>query len=388
MLARLLSLALIAAAPAAAEPVPGAAVLTPDAEARWVPFTPTGGGQIAFVAEVDGRAVTAILDTGVSHSVLGRGSAAYAPTRVRDGGTAQAVGGAVAIGRMPVRRITFGGLVRDGGEVVVADLPVAAGGGAAIDLLVGRDLLADHALDIDYRARRFRLLASGRLPFAGAVAPLTISARQVYETSMALGGRTLSPVIVDTGDGGAITVTEAGWRASGITAPITSALAYGLAGAVTTGLAVVPAVALGEANTGATEVRIEPPSGLSQAIGVAGRIGSGFLQSYRVLLDPGAGRMVLARYPDAAAEPRRSTSGLLVGLGHDRLRVLHVMRGSPAQATGWRAGEEVCAVDGEAIGADYRTRPIAGWTAETPGRTVKLRLCDGEARALTLQRFY
>ena len=37
-----------------------------------------------------------------------------------------------------------------------------------IELLVGRDMIADYALDIDYDARRFRLLPSGRLPFARA----------------------------------------------------------------------------------------------------------------------------------------------------------------------------------------------------------------------------
>lgn len=393
MLRLLLILLLIGAAPPpwAGEPAAGAAMLVPDAEARWVPFTLTPGNQIRFEMELDGRPVSAILDTGVSYSVLGRGSAAFDAARVRSGGSAAAIGGSVAIGWMATRRLALGGLVRTGGEVAVADLPALATGGAApIDMLVGRDLTGGHALDIDYGARRFRLLASGRLPFRGQSAPLTISAeRRVYESAVTLGARRLSPMIVDTGDGAALTVTQAGWRASGVAAATTSAVAYGLGGLVTNDLAVVPAATLGQVTADAVEVRIEGAAGFSQAVGVAGRIGSGFLQNYRVLLDPGAGRMVLSRRDDAVAAPARSTSGLLVVPARDRLRVVHVMRGSPAASTGWTAGEQICAVDGKAVGPGYAASPIAAWSAGQPGRTVSLTPCGGgAARRLTLSRFY
>ena len=369
----------------AAPPVEPPAAPAPAAdEAPWVDFTLTPAGQVRFLAEVDGRTVSAILDTGVSHSVLSRASAAYDPRRARDGGRALGVGGGVAIGWMRAERVAFAGVARTGGEVAVAELPANATGGAPAELLVGRDLLAAYALDIDYPAQRFRLLRSGRLPFAGDVAPLALSpGRQVYESVVTLGGRRVGPVIVDTGDGGQLTLTAAGWQAGGIAAPVTSALSYGVGGAETTGLAIAPAVALGDAATGAVEVRIEPAGGLSQRIGVAGRVGSGLLKAYRVLLDPGAGRMVLRREAEPAG-PARATSGLLVARARDRLRVVHVMQGGPAAATGWRAGEEVCAVDGAAVtgagGAD--------WVTGAPGRTVSLRLCDGARRALTLQRFY
>ena len=136
------------------------------------------------------------------------------------------------------------------------------------------------------------------------------------------------------------------------------------------------------------EVRIEPSGGFSDTIGVAGRIGSGFLQNYRVLLDPAAGRMVLQAGPGADTMPERSTSGLLVGVDRDRLRVLHVMRGGPAAAGGWKDGELICTVDGAAITRDYPTQPIARWTAGVPGRVVTLGLCGGTIRTLTLRYFY
>jgi hypothetical protein len=393
MLHALLSLLLAAAAPlAAGDAAPGGsyAVLAPDTEARWVPFELTAGNQIRFAMTLDGRPVTAILDTGVSYSVIGKASPALDPARVRAGGSASAIGGAVSMGWMTTRSMSVGGLTRIGGGIGVAALPAAATGSAAVDLLVGRDLIGGHAIDIDYAGHRFRLLRSGRMPFAGAVAPLTLSpGLHVYQSEIVLGGRRLAPVVVDTGDGSAVTLSQEAWRSAGLAAqPMTSAIAYGLAGPVVSAMTIVPDLVLGDLDAHEVEVRIEAAGGFSQGIEAAGRIGSGFLERYRVLLDPGAGRMVLAAGAAATAAPLRSTSGLLVGVLADRLRVLHVMRGSPAEAGGWREGDAICSVDGAAVPADYTTSRMAAWSVAPPGTSVRLGLCDGTTRVLTTRRFY
>ena len=291
---------------------------------------------------------------------------------------------------MPTRSIALGGLARSGGGVTVAELPaIATGSAVAVDLLVGADMLAGHALDIDYAAHRFRLIASGRLPFKGQTAPLRVSAeRSVYESAITLGERRLAPIVVDTGDGSAITVTTPGWQAAKLAVRTTSVIAFGLAGPAVSGLAIVPDVRVGAMRAHQTEVRIEPPGGFSQSIGAAGRIGSGFLQNYRVLLDPGARHMVLRRGPKADTPPLRSTSGLLVAVEKDRLKVLHVMRGGPAARSGWQDGDLICTIDGAPIPSDYPTSPIAKWSAGTPGRVVRLGGCDGTTRSLMLANFY
>jgi hypothetical protein len=364
--------------------------LADDAEARWVPFDLTPGNQIRFTMQLNGRDVTAILDTGVSFSLLAKASPALESAKLVAGGNATAIGGSVALGWMPTRSVALGGLARTGGGVTVADLPaIATGSAAAVDLLVGADMLAGHALDIDYAAHRFRLLRSGRLPFKGDTAPLRVSAeRSVYESSITLGRRRLAPIVVDTGDGSSITVTTPGWQAADMTLPSTTAISFGLAGPAVSGLAIVPDLRVGEMVARSTEVRIEPANGFSQTIGTAGRIGSGFLQNYRVLLDPGARRMILSRGAKADTPPLRSTSGLLVGVEKGRLKVLHVMRGGPAAASGWKDGDTICAIDGAPIPANYSTNPIASWSVGAAGRVVRLGLCNGTTRNLTLKRFY
>lgn len=389
----LLPLLVAAAAPLAlpaAQPV-GSATLARDAETRWVPFELTPGNQLRFTMTVDGRPATAILDTGVSYSVLSRRFAERAALKVRPGGNATAIGGVVDIGWTPTATIAMGGLTRRGGGLTVATLPAIATGSAdAVDLLVGRDLTGGFALDIDYAGRRFRLLPSGRLPFRGFTAPLSISRdRLVYVSEITLGAARLRPMVVDTGDGSSVTVTAGGWanaRLPGIRT--TTAISFGLAGAVTSTIGIVPTLRLGELIARNVEIRVEPAGGFSDSIEAAGRIGSGFLQNYRVLLDPTAGRMILSHVPHADQPPVRSTSGLLVGVARDRLKVLHVMQGGPAQAAGWKEGDMICAIDGQTIPADYPTSPLASWSAGTPGRTVTLRMCDGTERKLTLRDFY
>lgn len=368
-------------------------LLARDAEARWIPFDLTPGNQIRFAMDVGGNRAMAILDTGVSTSVASRLFATRAglklePTR---GERADAIGGAVPLGWTRVDRLMMGGLTQAGARLAVVDLSaVATGSAAPVDLLVGSDLLACCAIDIDYAARRFRLLPSGRMPFSGPRAPLSRLPRTgVFSTAATIGGRQVRPLIVDTGDGAALTLSRAGWAGlRARPAAITSAVAFGLGGAIETDMAVLPAVRFGTLGPVAIETRIEPRGGFSDQTGTAGRLGNGLFQRYRVLMDARAGHMVLSPTPLAKEAPVRSTSGLLVGYDNGRLSVLHVMRGSPAAASGWKAREQICTVDGTPVPPPTGGSVDTGWSAGRPGRVVRFGMCDGTERRLTLKNFY
>ncbi|MDQ2878413.1 MAG: aspartyl protease family protein [Pseudomonadota bacterium] len=387
-LAALLLPVLVAAAapPPLAPPPPPAmtATLADDAEAHWVPFTLTSANQIRFTAEIGGSPVIAVLDTGVSTTAVSRSFAGRAHLDVLPGGRAAAIGGSVSAGWVRSPPFGFGGLAVRATRLAVVLLPANATGGEPVDLLVGRDLLARFALDIDYDQARFRLLPSGRMPFPGASAPLRIGGLiPVYLADVAIGHRRFPRMIVDTGDGNSVTVSRDAWQGDRARGDTTTTLSFGIGGPIVAGLTIVPSVRLGDLRSGATEVTIEDPA-FSRATGTSGRIGSGFLQRYRVLLDPAAGHIVLASGKRADVPPLRSTSGLLIARAGDRLRVLHVMRNSPAASAGWRTGDAICTVDGDAVGPGN----AVAWPAGKPGRTVSLGLCDGTNRLLMLREFY
>ncbi|MDX5983962.1 MAG: aspartyl protease family protein [Pseudomonadota bacterium] len=378
---------LLCAAAPDAPPIPHAsATRAREAEAPWVAFTLTPAEQICFQAVVDGHPVAAILDTGVSTSLLSRRFVDAARMRVRGGHAALAIGGTVASGWVDPSSVTIAAHTVQNPRLMTAPLPPATTGQAAIDLLVGSDMIAHYALDIDYAAQRFRLLPSGSLPFAGNIAPLRIGGEwSSYVTDLLVGTHHLSRMAIDTGDGSAITVTRGAWSAlAEQQRPTSSTISYGVGGAAIVDLAIVPGVRSGAAPARTVEMRIEPSGGYTATIGMNGRIGSGFLRHYRVLLDPHAGRMVLLPGSSVDTPPLRSTSGLILRRDDDRLTVLHVMRGGPAEADGWQAGEQICAVDGLPVSAQGTLH----WPVDTAGRSVRLATCTGVTRTLTLRAFY
>jgi hypothetical protein len=227
------------------------------------------------------------------------------------------------------------------------------------------------------------------MPFLGSTAPLRRrSPNGVYQSEVSVAGKLLKPIIVDTGDGGALTLSRTAWTSTGYRgARITTTLGWGMGGPVVTDTLVIPSLVLAGLPARETELRIEDEGGFSAMVGAAGRLGTGMLRRYRVLLDPGAGRMVLQPGKGVAATFPRSTSGVLVEFTGTALGIVHVMRNSPAAAAGWKAGEQICAADGVPVPEDAKDGTIE-WTIGAPGRTLRLKLCDGTDRTLTLADFY
>lgn len=64
------------------------------------------------------------------------------------------------------------------------------------------------------------------------------------------------------------------------------------------------------------------------------------------------------------------------------------MAGSPAAKAGWKADELICQVDGQAVALTPDGGVDVRWGTDAPGRVVRLTLCDGATRTLTLARFY
>lgn len=376
---------------ALATPAAATGTLAPDAEARWVPFELTPNNHVLFHLTLNGMPATAILDTGMTDTMVSERFAASADLKPSQRQRGTAIGGQVAIGWTAGPTFVIGGLTRSGGRIGIAPMEAPPEANVVTaDMLIGADILSCCALDIDYPARRFRIIPSGRMPFTGFTAPLAHSrGRSIWVTELSIAGTRLRPMLVDTGDGTWMSLTRPAWLSTGYRgSPVTTTLGYGLGGPSVTEAAVIPNAMIAGTETGEIEVRIEEGNGYSGRAGLAGRIGSALLMRFRVLFDVRAGRMILQPGAAPATPYIRSTSGLLMGYADNSLRVLHVMRGSPAARGDWREGDAICAANGIPITDAASAQALSGWTAGTPGTTVRLRLCDGTERALTLRRFY
>ncbi len=355
----------------------------PDPDNPWIAFARTPFGQIRLMVTLNGVAARAIVDTGLSHTIITPALAARAGVKaLRHEGERRgiAIGGDVPIVWAAAERLTVGGLTRTGGTIGIT--PAAADARLATDMLLGADVLSAAAIEIDFDTARLRLMPSGRRPFAGT----SITIRRAGErwlTEARVANRRVRPVLIDTGDGGALTLTERAWAAAGLAPAPTTTIGWGLGGEQTSGLAVAH-VRLGDLPAAEAEIRVDPPSPFWARTGAAGRIGTALLDRYHVLIDAQAGRLVLAPRKRAAAPVPRSTSGLIMASEAGALRIVHVMRGSPAAQSGLRAGERICGIDGTA--PDRATLPR--WTAGAPGTLVRLTSCAGRDVVLTLARFY
>jgi hypothetical protein len=118
-------------------------------------------------------------------------------------------------------------------------------------------------------------------------------------------------------------------------------------------------------------------------------VGMDIFRRFRVITDYPNSRLLLGVDPVAVAAPfQRDRSGLRALFAGDRLRVGLVSRGSPAAADGWKTGEEIVAIDGEAISPAFLSGPHAKWSSGRPGDIVDLTLADGSRRRLTLKDYF
>ncbi|WP_206434928.1 aspartyl protease family protein, partial [Sphingomonas koreensis] len=176
--------------------------LATDTEARWVPFELTAGNQIRFRTLLNGRWVDAILDTGVSDTAVSARFARTASMKPLVAGHADSIGCSVALSWGALERIEVGGLVRTGRRIAIIDTDPSVTGPAPVDLFIGADLLAAHALEIDYDTQRFRLLPSGRMPFRGTTAPLPLAGPAgLYLREIDKRERRHHTMIIQTADG-------------------------------------------------------------------------------------------------------------------------------------------------------------------------------------------
>jgi predicted metalloprotease with PDZ domain len=114
-------------------------------------------------------------------------------------------------------------------------------------------------------------------------------------------------------------------------------------------------------------------------------VGIELLKRFSVDLDLGHDRIFLT--PRADAPPlARDRAGIRFDFLGDRLKVVFVSPQGPAAAAGLKQGDEVIAVDGHAVTANYYSK--ADWTRGSVGTTIKLDRVDGSHVGVTLQDYF
>ncbi|AOH85614.1 hypothetical protein AWL63_18405 [Sphingomonas panacis] len=357
----------------------------------WTPFAAQAGGAPAVTAAINGRQVSAILDTGAGFSIA-------SPQTVRALGlssqgtvTVDTVAGPVEMTTVGPVTIELGNYRVERKAILAQPAPATAQRAVAVsDLVIGRDVLTCCALEIDHDRNRFRFAAAieaqprqtrHALQFTPGRADMVLHA--------GISGNPRLKLIVDLGFDGELMLASHGWQSfPSRRLKITDTLVGGLGGPVLKKLAILPELDLGGRRIRNVETYLEDTNGYADARGVDGIIGARLLARFNPAFDVRHGILALTDRRGAPVPRVKSTSGVVVLPEGDRLHVLHIMQGSPAARSPLKPGDLICRVNGRPIPEDYYKSDLRKWSIDTPGKTVSLDLCDGRYATLVLRDFY
>lgn len=344
--------------------------------AASLPFDPEGGA-IYVPAVLNGDSTWLMFDTGLSHTGVDRDWARTIALAAPESASATTVD-RLRLGEVELR------------DVTIALYPLrglSEASGRPQRGLLGHDVLQRFTVDIDYPARRIRLLDATRYRYAGGgtTVPFTPDADlPLLRAQLEVRGRRPIParLLLDTGASGLCLILttpfveqhDLSHLTPAITAPIGTGLAGDLHGTI---------VRLQGLRLGSLRIR-SPTTGLGgERKGFLGRtdidgvIGVAVFQEARLIVDYARRRVIIEPSPDASRSCDYDHSGLrLIARGPrlEQILVDYVVPGSPAADAGIRVGDELVLIDGRRV-------------AETDLSAVRQTLrAEGARRRLVLLR--
>ena len=361
----------------------------------WTVYTFYQDQRILLPVTVNGVPTTAILDSGAEYTGL---DAAFArKAGIAGAGTlaAQGSGGDALVSVARGVEIRVGALELRDLTVAVLDLGgVSKQIGTPLTVILGKELFNDMVVEIDYPARRIAFHDPARWSYrgSGSHVPLTKD-RGLRKVPVSVEGRAPITVGFDIGQGGALKLYRAYVEKEKLLegrAPVSRQRGLGVGGATTDAVGSVSTLAFGGwtlTNVPATFVL--DPAGSTDTTREQGNLGTEVFKRFRMIVDYSHDALHLEAAPLALRTPfSKDRSGLDVEQQGAALAVVFVAPGGPAEKAGWRVGERIIAIDGDAVGAGYATSDQWRWSQGEAGRIVALTLSSGETRRLKLENYY
>jgi hypothetical protein len=360
----------------------------------WIDFEYFGDSQIFVPALVNGHPTRLLLDSGAGITVV---DSAYAAQLKLEPTGSLGVTGVVGESTMKLTsnlHIQIGSLSLAHITAGILDLSdVAAQEAHPMPLVLGKEAFNQLIIDIDFQKRKIAFHD-----------PQNFSGPQ-DATRVALGhhgdGRTVpvslegAPAVqfdFDLGNAGTLIVYPAYRDSTHLLdgRPQTLDMLGGVGGMTNEKLATLKTIAI--AGTQMTDVPAAFPDAADSTVNsdqTAGNAGLFIFSRFHLIADYPHDTLWLAPDPKAVAEPfAKNRAGLDFTPSPDRLVVMLVRPGSPAELGGWQKGAEVIAIDGHKIDAKFSGSPLSRWSEQSPGTTVALTLADGSIRRLTLAEYY
>ena len=356
----------------------------------WIAIEPAAYPLLVINIVIDGTTIPALLDSRSSYTMIDKTTAEDLAMQPRLAGKVASIDGGADLYVADCKSLDIGAIRQTGGSIAVLDLrDLRRATGDVFAAVIGSDVLGRFALQVDWDHDRFRLLPSGKASLGGSTISLEFDeTTHQLATSLSVNGLSLGTVAVDTGADGTLTIAKSLVPRLAVSPDkVTDRMVMGISGSVVNDYFRAQEVRFGElrfANmpTNAGEVS-DPGFPAADA-----QIEMEFLSQFNFVMDAPAGHIEVMPRAQPAPPLQKSTSGVQGSYRTGSLVINHVMRNSPAALAGLKDGDQVCAVNGQAVDASWESGQQRAWSVGAPGSEISLSLCSGNAVSFTLADFY
>jgi hypothetical protein len=359
-----------------------------------VPFDFFNANRIYIPATVNGRPVKVLLDSGADSTVVDKAFAEAAGIKSEAKAVANGTGGQQEAGLVRNVKVEVGAMTLTSPTAAIIDLAdVSKRLGMRLDVVLGAEVFKQLVVDIDFKAHTIAFhQPDGFTPPAGAVMVPVTATGGVPTVPASIEGGPEVQWDFDIGNGSPLLVYPAYWQKHGMVDGRTTSKTMG--GAVggqrpeilgTTRSLTFAGITFKDVPTTFTT----PGASGVDADRAQGNIGLPVYSRFRLITDyPHSRLWLVPNAQDVAAPFRHDRSGLRLKVEGQGLKVDVVNSGSPAEAAGWKVGEVITAIDGQAVTSSYPGSDLSRWSVGDAGRAVKLTTADGRVRTLVLKDYY
>jgi hypothetical protein len=353
-----------------------------------IPFELFRGNRVIIEARINGQVSEALLDTGASVTVLDK---AYARSiGIKEGRkvTGRGAGGVVEAEVVTGVTLEVAGMRFDDMTISVMDMgPVARAIGHPLNMVLGREFFNSAVISIDWAGNKLQVSAPKQFARKAESTELTLKRVGPFNTiPVSIAGAEPIDALLDLGNGGALVLPKTYWgtRPELAHLPFAESRIGGVGGMHSARATTVPKLNLAGATFSAIPATLSDKGNDHDPTQMA-NVGIGLLKQFHVDLDLGRNRIYLTPRTDAPAF-ERDRSGTRLDLMGDRLKVAFVSPQGPAAAAGLKEGDEIVAIDGHKITADYyKSRD---WARGPAGTAVLLQRADGSSVKVTLADYF
>ena len=346
------------------------------------------GGHLYVEAAILGKRAVAMLDSGTVSNSIDAGFAKELGLRPTSEARAAGMTADVAAQWVDLPEVSVGGRSRPPTAAMAIDLSaISASMSHRVYLVLGQDFFRDVALDIDFtnKVLEFRP-ATADLGSGFTEEKLRISPHGRLYVPVSVEGKPPVEAMYDLESNAAVTASPAFAAAQGLLQdrPVSKVASVGAEGLSVSSIATLSSIVV--AGRVLRQAPVEVPAQWNQTAPLI--VGSPVWRRFRNILDLPHSRLGLKPNASGFDAPfTKDRSGIGALRLEDRLRVIFVAPGSPAEAVGLVIGDEVISIDGVRVGPKfYASRPRPG--AEPAGVVERLTLSSGRGVDLRLRDYF